>query len=274
MTNYTVTARNFSEASENRIHSDAVARKFGFRGALVPGVAVYGHLTYPLVSQFGDEFARHWLEQGLDHLRLLKPAYHGDELSLDIESVADGQRVTCTNQTGELLATVHNQTVAPDNNAASDSTGQPDLLEGAARPQLDGDFKHPERILIEWESIQVGQPFAPWQYAISAGENQRYASEVNDPWPHYAEFAHPHLLCSLANTTLTNEYIMPIWIHVGTSTQRHSALRVGETINIHAVPMERWRHKGHEFIKLYISYWRGEQLTTELLHTAIYQVAS
>ncbi len=35
----TVTAKNFSEASENRIHSDEIAKKFGFKGALVPGVA-------------------------------------------------------------------------------------------------------------------------------------------------------------------------------------------------------------------------------------------
>ena len=45
MNEYQVIARNFSESSENRIHSDEIARKFGFRGALVPGVAVYGHLT-------------------------------------------------------------------------------------------------------------------------------------------------------------------------------------------------------------------------------------
>ena len=36
---YRVKARNTSADSENKIHDDAVARQYGFRGALVPGVA-------------------------------------------------------------------------------------------------------------------------------------------------------------------------------------------------------------------------------------------
>ena len=56
MGQYEVVARNFSESSENKIHSDEIAKKFGFKGALVPGVAVYGHLTLPLVDRFGENW--------------------------------------------------------------------------------------------------------------------------------------------------------------------------------------------------------------------------
>ena len=41
---HSAVARNFAEASENKIHSDDIARRFGFTGALVPGVTVFGHL--------------------------------------------------------------------------------------------------------------------------------------------------------------------------------------------------------------------------------------
>ena len=54
MGTYEVVARNFSEANENKIHSDEIARKYGFKGALVPGVAVWGHLTHPLAERFGQ----------------------------------------------------------------------------------------------------------------------------------------------------------------------------------------------------------------------------
>ena len=37
---YRVTAYNTSKQSENKIHDDAVARRFGFSGGLVPGVDV------------------------------------------------------------------------------------------------------------------------------------------------------------------------------------------------------------------------------------------
>ena len=33
MGTYEVVARNFSEAHENKIHSDEIARKYGFKGA-------------------------------------------------------------------------------------------------------------------------------------------------------------------------------------------------------------------------------------------------
>ena len=50
-------ARNHSLASENRIHSDEIAQRFGFRGALVAGVQVFGHMSYCLLytSDAADE---------------------------------------------------------------------------------------------------------------------------------------------------------------------------------------------------------------------------
>ena len=42
MAGYTITAHNPATGSENRIHADDVARRYGFRGGLVPGVTVYG----------------------------------------------------------------------------------------------------------------------------------------------------------------------------------------------------------------------------------------
>ena len=47
-----VAAFNTAKASENLIHDDATARRFGFTGGLVPGVEVYAYMTHPA--------ARHW----------------------------------------------------------------------------------------------------------------------------------------------------------------------------------------------------------------------
>ena len=51
---HTAVARNFAAASENRIHSDEVARRFGFTGALVVAemaVAVMGQSPSGLFGQ-------------------------------------------------------------------------------------------------------------------------------------------------------------------------------------------------------------------------------
>ena len=257
MNTYEVVAKNYSESSENRIHSDEIAKKFGFKGALVPGVAVYGHLTHPLVATLGES----WLAHSLNTLRLHKPAYDGDRLTLSIAQQDDTNTVNCHNSSGELLATVVSQ--------------QPGTLpRGEHAHLLDNDLKTPERILIEWDSITPEQPFAPWQVEITPELNQRYTSEVADEQSIYHNHVHPHFLCSLANTALTNEYIMPTWIHVGTETRHHNPVMVGDTLTIRSVPIEKWERKGHEFIKLYVSLWRNEELTTDMLHTAIFKVAT
>jgi len=64
---YRVKARNTSERSENKIHDDAVARQYGFRGGLVPGVTVYAYMTHPLVEAFGTG----WLERGTASVRFV-----------------------------------------------------------------------------------------------------------------------------------------------------------------------------------------------------------
>ena len=53
-----VEAYNLSAASENKIHDDTVARRFGFQGGLVPGVEVYGYMTNPAVRHFGPDWRR------------------------------------------------------------------------------------------------------------------------------------------------------------------------------------------------------------------------
>ncbi|MCZ6852314.1 MAG: MaoC family dehydratase, partial [Gammaproteobacteria bacterium] len=100
---YQVIARNFSQATENKIHDDEIARQYGFEGALVPGVAVYGHLTHPLVEKFGEA----WLSHSLGSVRFLKPAYHGDRLDISHVEDAAGHHARCHNQHGVLLAELH-----------------------------------------------------------------------------------------------------------------------------------------------------------------------
>ena len=71
-----LTARNTAIASENKIHDDAVARRFGFAGGLVPGVEVYAYMTHAPVERWG----RAWLEHGSAECRFIKPVYDGERV--------------------------------------------------------------------------------------------------------------------------------------------------------------------------------------------------
>ena len=110
---------------------------------------------------------------------------------------------------------------------------------------------------------------------LSASLNQRYASEVSAQADCYSEgWIHPHLIQSIANTALTNVYLMPTWMHVGTLTHHRAPLKEGDEIEIRTLPVEKWRKKGHEFIKVWVTLWCQDELVVDMLHTAIFKVAS
>src|SRR5207237_7340942 len=71
---YRVSAYNTSKQSENKIHDDAVARRYGFSGGLVPGVDVMAYMMHLPVAKWGRAF----LERGLIEARFVKPVYDGE----------------------------------------------------------------------------------------------------------------------------------------------------------------------------------------------------
>ena len=55
-TRYAISAFNTAFESENRIHDDGVAQKFGFEGGLVPGVDDYAYMTRAALLLLGPDF--------------------------------------------------------------------------------------------------------------------------------------------------------------------------------------------------------------------------
>src|SRR4051794_9092708 len=97
---YRLRARNTATASENRIHDDATAARFGFRGGLVPGVTVYGYMTVPVVEHFG----RAWLERGAAQVKFIQPVYEGDEVI--VRAVSDAALTSDATSTQAPSATL------------------------------------------------------------------------------------------------------------------------------------------------------------------------
>src|SRR4051794_22061728 len=104
---YRVEAYNTAKASENKMHDDAVARKFGFRGGLVPGVDVMAYMMHPPVTVWGRAF----LERGLIEARFVKPVYDGEiaevtaeEASGTLEIRVESRGLTCATGTATLPA--------------------------------------------------------------------------------------------------------------------------------------------------------------------------
>jgi len=97
---YRVEAYNTAKLSENKMHDDAVARRFGFSGGLVPGVDVMAYMMHLPVRNWGRAF----LERGLIETRFVKPVYDGENTEVRGEE-SDGVLSIEVESRGELCAT-------------------------------------------------------------------------------------------------------------------------------------------------------------------------
>lgn len=256
---YRVRTHNASEQSENRMHSDDVARQFGFKGALVPGVTVFSHMTRPLVERYGEQ----WLARGVADVVFFKPAYEGDLLTVSTtRSASDSLELTCRNEDGIELARMTSEMPAstPGVDARSDL---PPSSSGGDRP------------VVTWDLMEVGRPFPALRWAPTIEDNRVWCDDNRDDLPLFQSGAeaplHPGFVLRQANFVLRNRFTLPAWIHTGSRIVFHDVLRLGSEYEVRAVPEEKWERKGHQMVRLYVAIRSGAKTYAEVLHTAIFQ---
>ena len=255
---YRVRTHNASVHSENRIHSDDVAKRFGFKGALVPGVTVFAHMTRPLVERYGEG----WLARGLAEVRFAKPAYDGELLSVHTRDTESGHELTCVNAEGTELArmttSVQQSLTPPDPRA-----------EAAPAPPVR------ERPEVSWALMEIGRPFPALAWHPTQEENLQWCEDVRDDLAIFrdghAPLLHPGLILRQANMVLRNRFTLPAWIHTGSQILFRHALRAGHPYEVRAIPEEKWNRKGHELVRLYVAIVSANHVMAEVLHTAIFR---
>jgi acyl dehydratase len=255
---YSVRTRNTHATSENRMHSDEVAAAYGFRGALVPGVIVFSHMMQPLVAKHGAA----WLARGIADVTFVKPAYDGDLLSVRGKPAdSGGYALTCSNTDGVELARM----------TAQLRESPPAIDARAAAPPAPARDKQ----LVSWDLMEAGVPFPALAWTPTQADNLEWCADVRDELPLYREGAapllHPGFLLRQANLVLRNRFTLPTWIHTGSRIRFNSSAHAGDAFEVRAIPEEKWRKSGHEFVRLYVCLLRGTQVVIEILHTAIFQ---
>ena len=85
---------------------------------------------------------------------------------------------------------------------------------------------------------------------------------------------HPYYLLKECNQALMRMFVLPAWIHVGSTIIFHCSVKVGQTVTVKTTPIEKWESKGHQFIKLYIAMTVAENHVLEVEHTAIFRISS
>ena len=252
---YRVEAYNTAKLSENKMHDDAVAKRFGFSGGLVPGVDVMAYMMHLPVAKWGRAF----LERGLIEARFVKPVYDG-EIADVTATESDGVLGIEVESRGELCAT--GSASLP---ASAPSLSLADFPEVAAVP---------ERKPVNAASYQLGKWLGTVPRSWAGEDAEAYLSDVRERDPIYARdgLGHPGLLQRVMNKVLVDNAILGPWIHVGSRMQLLSAARRGDELTARAKVTGNYEKKGHRFVELdALLVANGTTPLAHCQHIAIYQ---
>ena len=261
---YHVKARNTSSSSENKIHDEQIARQYGFRGALVPGVTVYAYLTHPLVEAFGAA----WLERGTANVRFAKPIHDGEEVRIaGVITARDARSLSATvtastavgGECASLTATLPAGSPVPVNLAVYPAAPLPADRPVATREHLAG-------------LSALGTPINPYDDERQA----EYLERVSDGLAIYRgarAWVHPGFFLDQANKALSQNVLMSPWIHVGSVVRHLGGAKAGEVLSTRGKVRSLFEKKGKEFVEADLVLDAGERRPiAHVLHTAIYRL--
>jgi acyl dehydratase len=229
---YRVAAFNTAKASENKMHDDRVAQKFGFSGGLVPGVDVLAYMIHPPVVEWGRAF----LERGLVEARFTKPVYDGETVLVTAEPASHGLVLQVEGGDVRATGTASLSAVLPEFSLAD----FPEVAPVAVRAPVDA---------ASYEvAIWLGSAPRCWPQDAAA----EYLAEVRETDPIYAEegLMHPGVLQRIMNKVLVDNAILGPWIHVGSRMQLLSAARLDDELVARARVTANYEKKGHRFVEL------------------------
>ena len=253
---YRVAAYNTAKASENKIHDDATARRFGFSGGLVGGVHIYAYMTHQPVALWG----RAWLEHGTGDCRFSKPVYEGDIAEIVADETADGLDLQVISR-GELCA-----------------TGSAALPGPVVLPRID-DFHsvtppaHGSRPAADEQSLAVGRWLGMNPLRITPDFHMQDITDTRETDPLYVRegIVHPGTVLRCCNWVLSHNVVLAAWMHVGSAVQNLGVAHIGDTLSARARVTKNYLHKGHKFVEVDALVLANERTPlARVTHMAIY----
>jgi hypothetical protein len=260
-------AYNHATESENQIHSDEVARRYGFRGGLVPGVSVYAYLVHPAVVAWGLD----WLGRGASSVSLRKPLYDGSAFRVEPKldgpqsyrgEVIDPEGVVCA-EGGVSLPEA-----APEAPAAR--RGDAPVPAPDARPEA-------TRATLEMlRERGMGSLRLEWP---KGGQPDRYVRDL-EAMPDLVRldregFANPAFTLGLGNWALAANVRLGPWIHAESRVQHHAPIARESALAVESTVVDLFERSGHQFVDLDVSvFLEPDRPAMSIHHRAIYKLRS
>src|SRR5438876_1927476 len=197
MRSYRVLARNTAADSENKIHDDEVARRYGFSGGLVPGVVVHAYLTHPPAEQWGLD----WIASGTIRARFRKPVYDGEEVTVE-----SGGRNTLVARTASPDEVATADIDPPDEARAAAGAADVDLSRWSDRAAP----ARPDRPPASKATFEAQPLLGAIEGHFRLDLADQYLAGIGETLPLYREegVAHPGWLIAQANYVLAANVVL------------------------------------------------------------------
>jgi acyl dehydratase len=251
----TIAAFNTVTASDNKIHDDDTAARFGFTGGLVPGVDVFAYLAHAPRALWGAD----WLTSGAMRARFAKPVYDGDAATLTAAEAG---------QSGLKLSVHARGVLCAEGEAQREATGAaPAIAPAAVR------VRYAERPAASRETLPVGRALGAITETYFAEIGRRHLADTREDASLYDDgrIANPGFLLRLANSVLACNVKLGPWIRVESAVRLHGLLTEGDQFQTRAIVAENEEKNGHLIVALDFTVHARDGLIMSGRHWAIYE---
>ena len=259
---YELKAVNFAENSSNKIHSDEVARNYGFDGGLVPGIAVYAYMTHPVVERLGMD----WLQGGTISAKFIKPVYTRDMVLVQAKETGSGVKEF------EIQVTKADDTLCAVGSAGIGSNGaNPPILSHYPRHPLPANQDRKEACAA---NLPPGTLLGSLDFHMELDElESKVRNDYQDKLSLYRgpeAMCHPAYMLEQANHILARNVDLGPWIHTRSEVQNFFSPQAGEKFSIRGFVTGSYEKRGNELVDLDLAIFdSGERGIAKIKHMAI-----
>ena len=261
--NYQTTAYNYAHDSENKVHDDEVAARYGFEGGLVPGASDYAYLSHAVYAVWGDA----WLRGGIMQAKFIKPIYHGERVTAEARGVDgddDRLELALLNASGVLSAVGYAQRVAtePPPNVADYPWREPTAAE--------------DRVAPDPSALPTGYLLGAYEFehddvTVLADTKTLFVDALMgvDGVPRW----HPALCLHYANMLVRSNVALGPWIHTASRVHYLDAPRDGEKVSVRGQVVDTYEKRGHIVTDIDLAMFAAERALIKMFYTAIVRLA-
>ncbi|MFP6792027.1 MAG: hypothetical protein VB996_02030 [Pseudomonadales bacterium] len=253
------TAYNQVPHSRNEIHGDKVAKHFGFKGGLVPGVTVSAYLLHPAAVSYGMDF----LERGFAHVRVNSPLYDEQAFEIHIENQIGRQTRTRHQEQGDqgysavLVPNGEAPCATAEIHLAGTKTDPPVWREDELGDQNAASVPATRENMEALRESGCKAFTYRWNADHEMSTYLRERSGMATPYS-MDEYANPSFVLGISNWVLAANAYMNPWVHMETKSQNYAPIPQGTKVVGEMEIKDLFDKKGHEFVDVLVNIFDVE----------------